>query len=91
MEDYTTLLEEIREKRSAGREEKLTRTEIKEYRKYTGKISWLVEGTRPDLSHIALQLGKQNNIAMIFILTHKDLKRASPIMWNEVETNSVIH
>merc|ERR1712239_15353 len=41
MEDYANLVEEIKEIRKADRAEKLTRAELKEYRKYTGKISWL--------------------------------------------------
>merc|ERR1712243_485888 len=49
MEDYANLVEEIKEIRKADRDEKLTRAELKEYRKYTGKISWLSQGTRPDL------------------------------------------
>ena len=42
------------------RADKLTKTELKEYRKYTGKISWLSQGTRPDLSYSALILAKNN-------------------------------
>merc|ERR1712126_518522 len=38
MEDYANLVEEIKEIRKADRDEKLTRAELKEYRKYTGKI-----------------------------------------------------
>ena len=34
---------------SADREEELTDSEMKEYRKVTGKISWLANSTRPDL------------------------------------------
>ena len=33
---------EIKEIRKADRGEKLTKTELKEYRKYTGKISWFI-------------------------------------------------
>ena len=53
MEDYANSVEEIKEIRKADRAEKLTKTELKEYRKYTGKISWLSQGTRPDLSYSA--------------------------------------
>ena len=56
MEDYANLVEEIKEIRKADRADKLTKTELKEYRKYTGKISWLSQGTRPDLSYSALML-----------------------------------
>merc|ERR1712240_808640 len=59
MEDYANLVEEIKEIRKSYRAEKLTRTELKEYRKYTGKISWLSQGTRPNLSYYALMLAKK--------------------------------
>ena len=56
MEDYAESIQEIKEIRKAKREEKLTKAELKEYRKYTGKISWLAQGTRPDLSYSSLNL-----------------------------------
>ena len=65
MEDYADLVEEIKKIRKADRTENLTKAELKEYRKYTGKISWLSQGTRPDLSYLALMLAKKNNIATI--------------------------
>ena len=46
---------ENKEIRKVDRNEKLTKLELKEYRKYTEKISWLSQGTRPDLSYSALQ------------------------------------
>ena len=39
MEDYADSVEEIKEIRKAHRNERLTMAELKEYRKYTGKIS----------------------------------------------------
>merc|ERR1712121_333548 len=65
MEDYAGSVEPIVEIRKADRSEKLTHGELKEYRKYTGKISWLAQGTRPDLSYSALNLAKKNNNATI--------------------------
>ena len=65
MEDYADSIEEIKEIRIAKRDEKLTKAELKEYRKYTGKISWLAQGTRPDLSYSTLNLAKKNNNAVI--------------------------
>merc|ERR1712082_419625 len=56
MEYYADSIKEINEIRKADRNEKLTMAELKEYRKYTGKISWLSQGTRPDLSYSALNL-----------------------------------
>merc|ERR1711867_11127 len=63
--DYADSVEEIKEIRKADRTEKLTKAELKEYRKYTGRISWLSQGTRPDLSYLALMLAKKNDSATI--------------------------
>ena len=41
MEDYADSINEIKEIRKASSTEKLTKAELKEYRKYTGKLSWL--------------------------------------------------
>jgi len=38
MEDYADSVEEIKEIRKTDRTEMLTKAELKEYRKYTGKI-----------------------------------------------------
>merc|ERR1712121_259317 len=65
MEDYAGSVEPIVEIRKADRSEKLTHGELKEYRKYTGKISWLAQETRPDLSYSSLNLAKKNNNATI--------------------------
>merc|ERR1712002_107903 len=65
MEDYAKSVKPIVEIRNANRSEKLTNIELKEYRKYTGKISWLAQGTRPDLSYSALNLAKKNASATI--------------------------
>merc|ERR1712082_505604 len=75
MEDYANLVEEIKEIWKADRGEKLTRAELKEYRKYTGKILWLPQGTRPDLSYSALMLAKKNNSATI-----SDLRNVNKIV-----------
>merc|ERR1712115_397708 len=65
MEDYAESIKEIKEIRKADRTEKLTKAELKGYRKYTGKVSWLSQGTRPDLSYSTLMLAKKNNTAVI--------------------------
>merc|ERR1712240_535586 len=65
MEDYAESIKEIKEIRKADRNEKLTTAELKEYQKYTRKISWLSQGTRPDLSYSTLNLAKKNNNAVI--------------------------
>ena len=45
MEDYSNSLKEMTDIRKANRNDKLTKLEMKEYRKVTGKLSWLAEGT----------------------------------------------
>ena len=42
MEDYANSVEEKKKLRKVYRAEKLTKTKLKEYRKYTGNISWLL-------------------------------------------------
>ena len=87
MEDYVYSVEEIKEIRKADRTEKLTKAELKEYRKYTGKISWLSQGTRPDLSYSALMLAKKNNSATI-----ADLRNVNKIVGKiKKEENKVIY
>ncbi len=87
LEDYANLVEEIKEIRKVDRAEKLTKTELKEYRKYTGKISWLSQGTRPDLSYSALMLAKKNNSATI-----SDLRSVNKIVGKvRKEENKVVY
>ena len=50
IKDYAQSLERIREIRRAHRNRALTRMEMIEYRKFTGKLSWLTTGNRPELS-----------------------------------------
>ena len=47
--------------------------EMKEFRKMTGKISWLANSTHPDLSYTALTMSKRNNSARISDL--RDISR----------------
>ena len=65
MEYYASSVELIEEIWKADRKEKLKKLELKEYRKYIGKISLLAQETRPDLSYSALQLAKKNNSTTI--------------------------
>ena len=61
MEDYTNSLEDIKEIRKVeDRNEPLTKLEMKEYRKMTGKIAWLANSTRLDLSFTALRMSKNS-------------------------------
>ena len=87
MEDYAESIKEIKEIRKASRNEKLTNAELKEYRKYTGKISWLAQGTRPDLSYSTLNLAKKNNNAVI-----SDLRNVNRIVEKvKNEENKIIY
>lgn len=64
MEDYADSLEDIKEIwKEEDRNEPLTKVEMKEYRKMTGKIAWLADSTRPDLSFIALRMSKNSKEA----------------------------
>ena len=65
MEDYVDSLEEIKEIRNADQEDDLTRLELKQYRKITGKMAWLANSTRPDLSYLALEMYTKNYLAKI--------------------------
>ena len=65
MKDYVDSLEEVKEIRKANREDPLTKTELKVFRKMTGKLSWLANSTCPDLSYTALAMSKKNNSAQI--------------------------
>ena len=66
MEDYTNSLKDVKNIRKVGdHDEPLTKLEMKEYRKITGKIAWLTDSTRPDLSFTALQMSKNNKEATI--------------------------
>ena len=65
MESYADSIEEITEIRRAKKEEPLTKSELKLFRKYVGKINWLAENTRPDLAIWALNLSKIGSKATI--------------------------
>ena len=87
MEDNANSVGDIKEIRKADRGEKLTKAELKEYRKDTGKISWLSQGTRPDLRYSALMLAKKNNSATI-----ADLRNVNTIVGKvKKEENKVVY
>ena len=75
MDDYAASIEEIKEIRKVKKEEPLTKTELKLFRKYTGKVNWLAENTRPDLSIWALNMSKRSTKANI-----GDLKKVNQIV-----------
>ena len=65
MSDYVKSMEDVKDIRKADRDEELTSLEMKEYRKITGKVSWLANSTRPDLCYTALEMSKNNKSATI--------------------------
>ena len=52
---------------------------MKEYKMFTGKLSWLGKRTRPDLSYTVLTMSRKNNAATIADLhkLNKVLKKVS--------------
>ena len=75
MEDYANSIEKIQDIRKAKPDDPLTKQEMKVYRKYAGKISWLAANTRPELSITALLMSMKNNEAKI-----RDLKRINHVV-----------
>ena len=66
MKDYTNSHQDIQNiRRVEDCNEPLTKLEMKEYRKMTGKITWLANNSRSDLSFTALQMSKNNKEATI--------------------------
>ena len=64
MEDYTKSLGNI-EIRKGLPDDPLTEVEMKVYRKYVGKLSWLASNTRPDLAiHVLNSTIKQKNAVL---------------------------
>ena len=55
----------MKEIRKADKDEDLTKAELKVYRKISGKLSWMVNSTQPDLSYTALAMSRKNNSAKI--------------------------
>ena len=66
MKDCVNSLKEIIEIRKAGTHDGLTKLEMKEYRKYSGKLSWLSQGTRPDLNFTVLTISRNKRIGLRF-------------------------
>ena len=78
-------LKDIKEIRKVERDEDLTKNKIKEYWKVTGKLSWLANSTRPDLSYTALAMSKKNTTAQI-----KDLRDITRVISKAEEHSSKI-
>ena len=69
----------------ADRDDPLTRTELKVFRKMNGKLSWLANSTHPDLSYTAIAMSKKNNSAQI-----KDLRDITRVINKAKERPSKI-
>ena len=85
MKDYVESLQDVKEIRKADKEKDLTKPQIRDFRKITGKLSWLANSTRPDLSYTALAMSKKNNSAEI-----SDLMSVSRVLKKVQERSSKI-
>ena len=85
MNDYAESIEKIKEFRPAKRTDPLMPAELKLYRGYTGKISWLADNVRPDLSYTALEMAKKGTNA-----TMADLRKVNHIVDKVKDTPSEI-
>ena len=85
MQDYVDSLDEVKEIRKADKDDSLTRAELKVYRKMTGKLNWLANSTRPDLSYTALAMSKKNTTATI-----KDLRDITRVINKATECSCKI-
>ena len=68
MKDFAESMDRITEiRKGIDHHEPLMKLKLKQYRKYTGKLSWLAnaQGTRLDLSYKALTMSKKNATATI--------------------------
>ena len=77
MKDYVESLQDVREIMKADKNKDLNKSEIKDFRKITGKLSWLANSTTTDHSYTALAMSKKNNSAKISDLRgiSRDLKK----------------
>ena len=60
MNDYASSILPIQDIRKGKKSDLLNEKERSLFRKYVGKISWLAENTRPDLSYAALILSQKS-------------------------------
>ena len=65
MENNAKNMEEITDIRKGKKSEPLTKVEMKLYRKFNGKLSWLAENCRPDLCFTALEMSRKNGRATL--------------------------
>ena len=85
-------IEDIKKIWKADREDDLTKLEMKEYRKMTGKINWLANSTFSDLMYTVLTMSKKNNSAKISDLRNiprvlkKVRERSSKLKFKRIES-----
>ena len=75
MEEYAESIESLDNIRKTTATDRLTEAELKIYRKYTGKFSWLAMNVRPDLAITAVKMAIRGRDATI-----KDLKRINYVI-----------
>ena len=85
MEDYANSIQEIQEIRKEKKDSLLTKTEMKLFRKYVGKLNWLAENARPDIAIWALNLSKRNSQATI-----GDLKKVNQVVKKVMKRQSKV-
>ena len=85
MNDYADSIAKIEEFRKAKREDVLLPSEMKMYRGFTGKVGWLAENVRPDLSFTSLEMSKKGTNA-----TMSDLKKVNHTIKKVKERESMM-
>ena len=77
---YCNSLQEIQVEIGKDNNRPLTALEFKEFRGAIGKLSWLQESTRPDLSYNTLSLSKKNRCATV-----GDIKKMNEVIRKAIE------
>ena len=75
MDAYAESMQQIADFRKADNTDPLNEIELKVFRKYTGKLLWLAENCRPDLSFMSNKLSKKSHNA-----TLSDLKYVNKVL-----------
>ena len=77
MEDYAERILGVDEIRAGAMMDELGLLENKVYRKFVGKLSWLAENCRPDLSVVALNMAQKCKSATLgdLMMINKVLKK----------------
>ena len=73
--EYAASIDELYIPDDAQNDQSLTKEQSREYRAATGKLLWLSEQTRPDLSYDSINMSCKNKTATI-----KDMREANKII-----------